>query len=30
MKVMINQIDRMGKERMKEHLAIAHSFLKNL
>ena len=27
MKVMINQIDRMGRERMKEHLAIADSFL---
>lgn len=30
MKVMINQIDRMGKERMKEHLAIANRFLERL
>jgi deoxyribodipyrimidine photolyase-related protein len=27
MKVMINQIDRMGRERMRQHLAIANSFL---
>jgi len=27
MKVMINQIDRMGRERMKQHLDIADSFL---
>jgi len=30
MKVMINQIDRLGKERMKEHLAIANRFLERL
>ena len=30
MKVMINQIDRMGKERMKQHLAIANHFLERL
>lgn len=30
MKVMINQIDRMGRERMKQHLAIANSFLDQL
>jgi deoxyribodipyrimidine photolyase-related protein len=30
MKVMVNQIDRMGRERMKQHLAIANSFLDQL
>jgi deoxyribodipyrimidine photolyase-related protein len=30
MKVMINQIDRMGQKRMKEHVAIAEDFLENL
>jgi len=30
MKVMINQIDHMGRERMKQHLAIANSFLDQL
>lgn len=30
MKVMINQIDRMGRERMNQHLAIANSFLDQL
>jgi len=30
MKVMINQIDRVGKERMEEHLAIANRFLEEL
>jgi deoxyribodipyrimidine photolyase-related protein len=30
MKVMIHQIDRMGKERMREHLAIANHFLERL
>jgi len=30
MKVMINQIDRMGRERMKQHLAIANRFLERL
>ena len=30
MKVMINQIDRMGRERMKQHLAIAKNFLENV
>ncbi len=30
MKVMINQIDRMGRERMEQHLAIANSFLDQL
>jgi deoxyribodipyrimidine photolyase-related protein len=30
MKVMINQIDRMGRERMKQHLSIANSFLNQL
>ena len=29
MKVMIHQIDRMGRERMKEHLAIANRFLES-
>jgi len=29
-KVMINQLDRMGRERMKQHLAIANSFLDQL
>jgi deoxyribodipyrimidine photolyase-related protein len=27
MKVMVHQIDRMGRARMKEHLAIANRFL---
>lgn len=30
MKVMVNQIDRMGKERMKQHLAVANHFLERL
>ena len=30
MKVMINQLDRMGGERMKQHLAIANHFLERL
>ncbi len=30
MKVMINQIDRMGRERMKQHLSIANAFLNQL
>jgi deoxyribodipyrimidine photolyase-related protein len=30
MKVMINQMDRMGRERMREHLAIANHFLERL
>ncbi len=30
MKVMINQIDRMGRGRMKQHLAVANSFLDQL
>ena len=30
MKVMIHQIDRMGKKRMEEHLAIANRFLERL
>jgi len=27
MKVMIHQIDRMGREKLKRHLAIAEAFL---
>jgi hypothetical protein len=30
MKVMINQIDPMGKERMNEHLVIANRLLERL
>jgi len=30
MKVMINQIDRMGRGRMKQHLNIAKAFLDQL
>ena len=30
MKVMIHQIDRMGKKRMEEHLAIGNRFLERL
>ena len=30
MKVMINQIDRMGKERMKKQVAIASDFFENV
>lgn len=30
MKIMINRIDRMGKERIKEHLTIANAFLDQL
>jgi hypothetical protein len=29
-KVMINYIDRMGKGRMKEHLAVTNRFLERL
>lgn len=30
LKVMVYQIGRMGKERIKEHLAVAHRFLERL
>ena len=30
MKVMVNRIDRMGRERMNQHLALANSFLDQL
>ena len=30
MKVMTNQLDRMGKEKLKQHLAIANRVLENL